>query len=326
MSSNSLAAAKRIASPPSTPPVVRKRKSLWSYWREYTSIAPFYVLFAAFSIFPLGYAVYLVTQKWDGLGASTYVGAQQLIRLVTDGEFLTAVGNTILIFLMSEIPVVIGAIIAAAILSRPRMRARGFYQTLAFLPQVTSIVAIAVVFQSLFDNNFGMINSLLTAIGLPAIPWLTNPWLIKVVIALMVIWRGFGYFMVVFLAGLAAIPQELDEAARLDGASGLRTFWSVKLPLLRPTIVFVIITGTISGFQMFTEPQVLFNGLAGPNNAALTMMFLQVQYIGAASAGGTAVPVFPDFGYATAIGWGVFVILLILSFFNSRLLRLNNEN
>jgi cellobiose transport system permease protein len=303
--------------------VALRRRPIRSYWREYASIAPFYVLFVLFAAFPLIYALYLVTQSWDGLGEPQFVGLQQIVRLFTGGEFGLALWNTVLIFLMAQIPVVIGALIAAFLLSRPKVRAKGFYQTMIFLPQVTSLVAVAVVFQSLFSDNFGLINKVIAAVGLPPVPWLTNPWLIKLVIALTVVWRGLGYFMVVFLAGLAAVPREIEEAALIDGAGPLRSFWSVTLPLLRPTIVFVVITGTIAGFQIFAEPQVLFNqtgGSGGPGNAALTLMLLQTEYIGGAN-----LSVVPDLGYATAIGWGIFVILILLALFNSRLLKLAND-
>lgn len=300
-----------------------KRKPLRMYWREYLSISPFFVVFTLFSAFPLFYALYLVTQSWDGLGQMQFVGVSQIVRLFTGGEFGLALWNTILIFLMAQIPVVIGALIAAFLLSRPKVRAKGFYQTMLFLPQVTSLVAVAVVFQSLFSDSFGLINKVIAWLGLPPVPWMSNPWLIKLVIALTVIWRGLGYFMVVFLSGIAAIPREVEEAAIVDGAGPVRLFWSVILPLLRPTIVFVIVTGTISGFQIFAEPQVLFNqagGSGGPGNAALTLMLLQTQYIGGAN-----LSVVPDLGYATAVGWGIFIILILLAVLNSRLLSLADE-
>jgi len=310
-----------MATTTATPPrTLRRKRTLASYWRQYVSIAPFYLLFAGFAIFPLFYAMYLVTQSWDGLGPTEFVGFDQIIRLVTDGEFLLALFNTVIIFLFAQVPVVVGALVAAYLLSRPGIRAKGFYQTLIFLPQVTSLVAVAIVFQSLFSDNFGIINKLIELVGLPPIPWMSNPWLIKVVIALTIIWRSLGYFMVVFLSGIAAIPRELDEAALIDGAGAARTFWSITLPMLRPTIIFVVITGTISGFQVFAEPQVLFNqtgGTGGPGNAALTLMLLQTEYIGGAN-----ISVVPDLGYATAVGWGIFIILILLAAFNSRLLRL----
>ena len=291
-------------------------KSIRSFWREYLAISPFYVLFAVFGIFPLIYGIYLSTQKWDGLGPSTFVGFDQFVRLFNDSQFYTSVFNTVAIFIIGLVPAIIGALLAACILSQAKLRASGFYQTLLFLPQMTSLVAVAIVFQSLFGNNFGLINHFLTSFGFGALPWLSNTWLVKIVIACMVIWRGLGYFMVVFLAGIAAIPSEIYDAGKVDGAGAVRSFWSLTLPLLRPSIVFVALIGTISGFHLFTEPNVLFPGTGGPNNSGLSMMLLQVQYFG-----GSAGIRIPDLGYATVVGWAVFVILLGVSVFNSRLLR-----
>lgn len=294
-----------------------RRRPVWSYWREYVSVAPFFVLFLAFGIVPLGFAVFLSMQSWDGLGPFEFVGLAQFEELFGDSQFWTAVTNTVVIFLLGQIPVVLGALVAASILSRPGLRGKGFYSTLLFLPQVTSLVAVAVVFQSLFSNEFGIINNFLQMLGVDKLPWMTDTLLVKVVIAAMVVWRGLGFFLVVFLAGMAAIPTDVYDAARIDGAGPVRTFWSITLPLLRPSIIFVSLTGTIAGLQMYTEPRVLFDGTSGPNDAALTMMLMQVQYMGGAAGGRI-----PDLGYATVIGWAVFVILVFVAVFNTRLLRL----
>ncbi|MFB7251211.1 carbohydrate ABC transporter permease [Microbacterium sp. NPDC056234] len=295
-------------------------------WREYLSIAPFFVLFAAFSVIPLIYALYLSTQQWDGLGASEFVGLLQWQRLFERGDFFYAAGNTALIFLMGQVPAVLGALVAAAVLAQPKLRGRGFYQAAFFLPQVTSLVVVAVVFQAVFSGNFGIVNSALKSIGLEPVMWLTDEWGIRIVIALMIIWRGFGYFLVIFMAGLASIDSSLYEAAKIDGAGAVRTFWSITIPMLRPTLVFVILTGTISGLQIFTEPQVLFNGQGGPHNAGMTMMLLQYQYLGGPGLTAATSPVRVDLGYGTVIGWAVFILLLALAAINYRVLRRNTED
>nr|WP_231747334.1 sugar ABC transporter permease [Auraticoccus cholistanensis] len=223
---------------------------------------------------------------------------------------------------MGQVPVVIGALVAAVLLSRRGLRGAGVYQTLFFLPQVTSVVAIAVVFQSLFSQSYGIVNRLLSMVGIGPVPWLESAWGVKVVIALMIIWQTTGYFMVIFLAGLAAIDPALYEAATLDGAGGVQRFFHITLPMLRPTIIFVLVTGTISGFQLFTQPQVLLNGGTGPFDSGLTMMYLQVRYLGS-SGSGTAV--FPDLGYAAAIGWAIFVVLVVLAAVNAAVLRRNRR-
>ncbi len=298
-----------------TRPARTRRRAALRYWREYLAISPFYVLFAVFGLFPLLFAVYLSMVSWDGLGQPEWVGLAQFERLFTSDQFFQALGNTIIIFVMAQIPVILASLAAAALLSSPRLRGRGIYQTLFFLPQVTSIVAVAIIFQSLFSTNFGIVNTLLQSLGLGAVPWLTSEWGVRFVVALMIFWRSFGYFVVIFLAGIASIPPTLYEAARLDGAGPFRILRSITMPMITPTIIFVAVTGTISGFQIFTEPQVLTNGLGGPDGSVITMMFLQVGYMGA-----TLPTVRTDLGYATVIGWGIFAVLILLAVANARLI------
>lgn len=296
---------------------VRHKRLRRSNWHLYLAISPFFILFGIFGIGPLFYAGWLSLHRWNGLSAPVFVGFDQFLRLVRDGAFLDALLTTILIFIMAQIPLVIGALAAAATLAQLKGRARAFYQTALFVPQITSLVMVAVVFQSLFSGSYGIVNRALGALGFPIIDWLADWWGIKWVIALMVIWRGFGYFMVIFLAGLAAIPPSLYDAAKIDGAGAFRTFWSITLPLLRPTIVFVVIISSIGGLQLFTEPQVLFNGLGGPNNAGRTIMLLQYQYLGSTLGSASL----PDLGYATTISIATFVILLVVSLAQARVLR-----
>ncbi|MFJ5779783.1 carbohydrate ABC transporter permease [Streptomyces sp. NPDC093094] len=298
--------------------------ALVKHWRDYASIAPFFVLFAAFGVVPLLYALYLSTLQWDGISDPEFVGLDQWARLFDTPDVVTAAGNTVIIFLLGQIPVAIGALIAAAMLSQPRLRFRGFYQTAFFLPQVTSVVAVTIVFQSLFAEKYGFVNNILDMLGLPAQQWLSEPWKMKVVIALMVIWRGFGYFLLLFMAGIAAIDRSLVEAAQIDGANPVRIFRSITLPMLTPTLVFVTLTGAIAGMQIFTEPQVLFNftgNPGGPNNGGLTMMLLQYEYLGGIGSTGTIQLVKPDLGFAAVIGWVIFIALVLLALINNRFLR-----
>ncbi|GAB2934675.1 hypothetical protein GCM10027075_38990 [Streptomyces heilongjiangensis] len=160
-------------------------------------------------MFPLGIAAHLSLHKWDGIGAMQYVGFEQFHRLLDDGQFWQSVLTTVEVFVMSQIPMVVAALAAAFVLSSDRPCLRGLYQTVHFLPQVTSIVVIAIVFQLLFGSNFGMINRLLVAVGFPSVEWMASTRGADTVIALMIIWRGFGYPVIFFMAGMAATPPEL---------------------------------------------------------------------------------------------------------------------
>ncbi|MCL8017230.1 carbohydrate ABC transporter permease [Streptomyces sp. AS02] len=274
----------------------------------YLSVSPFFVMFAVFGIFPLFVAGYLSLHRWDGLAPMRYVGFDQFTRLADDPEFWHALLTTLEIFAMSQVPLAVAALSAAFLLSNQRLRLRGLYQTIYFLPQVTSIVVIAIVFASIFGNNYGLINRTLGWLHLPTLDWMTSTWGVNTVIALMIIWRGFGYLVLFFMAGMAAIPPELYEAADLDGARPARQLWSITLPMMRPTIVFAMLTGIVGGMQVFTEPQVLVGSL-GTNSPGVTMMLLQYDYIGQNPVAGAET----DLGYASAIGWAVFVVVALAS-------------
>ncbi|MFJ8750923.1 carbohydrate ABC transporter permease [Streptomyces sp. NPDC102441] len=286
----------------------------------YLAIAPFFVLFAVFGIVPLVVAGYMSLHKWDGLGPMRFVGFDQFTRLVDDPQFWRALLTTIEIFAISQLPLAIAALGVAFLLSNRRLRFRGLYQSIYFLPQVTSIVVIAIVFHSLFGSNFGMVNRILEWLHLPSVDWMASTWGVNTVIALMIIWRGFGYLVLLFLAGMAAIPPELYEAAEIDGARASRQLWSITLPMLRPTIVFAMLTGIVSGLQVFTEPQVLIGG-DGSGAPGVTLMLLQYDYIGRNPAIGAQ----PDLGYASAIGWAVFIVVALASATSWAVSRRNSD-
>ena len=203
------------------------------------------------------------------------------------------------------------ALVLAFMLNQ-QIRGKSAYRMAYFIPNVTSIVAIAIIFGSIFTNEFGLINALLrVAPGLETVEWLNTPWGIKFAIAAMVIWRWTGYNAIIYLAGLQAIPTELYEAARVDGASWFQVFFRITIPLLRPIILFTVITSTIGGMQLFTEPQVLLGSGGGVGSEGQTMVLYLYQQAF----------VFNQFGYGAAIGWALFVIMIIFSFVNWRLVQ-----
>jgi len=295
-----------------TPSPARKQGNpLKRFWPQYLSIAPFYILFLVFGLFPLVFSIWLSFNDWDGMGRAKFVGLAQYQYLITDSRFWHAVGNTFLIWVMSTIPMLFLALVIAFLLHQ-NIRFKGFYRVAYFIPNVTSMVAMAIVFGSIFSNSFGLINSALTALGAAQVPWLTNPWGIKVTIAVMVIWRWTGYNAILYLAGLQAISTELYESARVDGANGWNIFSRITVPLLRPVILFTVITSTIGGLSLFTEPQVLFNNSSnpgGPGDGGLTIVLYQYYQ---------AFQQF-DFGYGAAIAWALFIIAVIFAIINWRL-------
>ncbi|MGC5165980.1 carbohydrate ABC transporter permease [Luteimicrobium sp. DT211] len=292
------------------PSIKQKPTSIRRFWPQYVAISPFYLLFLVFGLVPIVFSLYISFHDWDGVGSMKFVGLQQYTYLLHDPRFWNAVKNTFIIWFMSTVPMVFFALILAFLLHQS-VRFKGFYRVAYFLPNVTSMVAMAIVFGSVFSDSFGLVNSALTALHLDAIPWLSSNWGIKTTISVMVIWRYTGYNAIIFLAGLQSISPDLYDAAKVDGAGIWRTFTRITVPLLRPVILFVVITSTIGGLGLFTEPQVLLTESGGPNESGMTIVLYQYNQ---------AFTQF-DFGYGSAIGWALFVIAALFAVINWRLVR-----
>ncbi|GCE14713.1 carbohydrate ABC transporter permease [Tengunoibacter tsumagoiensis] len=291
-------------------PAQRRRPRRSRHLPLYLSIAPFYLLFLVFGLTPVLFSLYLAFQKWDGISSMRYIGFNNFSYLLTDTHFWQAIGNTILIWLMATIPT-LGLALISAFLLNTSIRHTTLYKLAFFLPHVTSVVAIAIIFSTLFGNQFGLLNALITALGGGRIPWLLNPLGIKFAIACMIIWRATGYNAIIYLAGLQSIPKVLYEAARIDGAHSLQIFKNITLPLLRPIILFTVITSTISGLQVFTEPQVLVGPNGGPGASGMTMVLYLYQQAFSRDR----------FGYGSAVGWGMFVIIVAFSILNWKIVQ-----
>ncbi|MFG2935528.1 carbohydrate ABC transporter permease [Streptomyces sp. NPDC048282] len=286
----------------------RRRRHLPSY----AAISPYYVLFAVFGAFPVGFSLYLSFQDWDGIGDMKFVGFRQYYWLLHDSVFWHALLNTFEIWFLSTVPMLFLALVLAFLL-HSQTRFSAAWRVAYFIPNVTSMVAMTIVFGSVFAQA-GLANSLLKAVGVDGVSWLTSALGIKSAIALMIIWRWVGYNALIFLAGLQAIPTELFEAARVDGANSRQLLFRVIVPQLRPVILFAVITSTINGLQIFTEPQVLFYSddpgtAGGPGQEGMTI----VLYLWQKS--------FNDlqFGYGAAMGWLLFAVIALFAIVNWRL-------
>lgn len=295
---------------PAAPGAPRRPKSLRSYWPQYVAVAPFYLLFCVFGLFPILFSIVLSFTDWDGMGQLQFVGLAQYQYLLADSRFWNAVANTFIIWFLSTIPMLFLALLIAFLL-HSNIRFKGAYRVAYFVPNVTSMVAMAIVFGSIFSDTFGLVNSALTALGAESISWLSSSWGIKITIAVMVIWRWTGYNAIIYLAGLQSIPTELYDAARVDGASSWRIFTSITIPMLRPVILFTVITSTIGGLSLFTEPQILLGNSGGTDEAGMTIVLYQYNQ---------AFTQF-DFGYGSAIAWALFVFAALFAAINWRLLR-----
>ncbi len=279
----------------------------------YLYIAPFFLLFALVGLFPLLYTAYVSVHDWHLIGGQgEFVGIQNFADVLAQPRFVTALRNTFSIFLLSSVPQVIMAIIIAAILDA-NLRAKTFWRMGVLLPYVVAPVAVALIFSRLFADQAGMINTLLGHIGVPTIRWHADPLSSHVAIATMVNFRWTGYNTLIFLAAMQAVPRDLYEAAVLDGAGRVRQFFSVTVPMLRPTIIFVVITSTIGGLQIFDEPRMFDQfGLGGADRQWMTItMFLYELGWGAQKS----------FGRAAAVAWILFLIILVIGLINFSITR-----
>ena len=282
---------------------------------SFLAISPFYVIFLVFLLIPIGFSLYLAFTSWDGLGPIKFVGLQQFRFLLKDPTFWLALRNTLIIWVLSTVPMLFMSLVIASLVNSTK-RFTAFYRVAFFIPSATSIVAIALFFSAIFSENYGLVNVVLHAMHLPTVDWLSDSWTIKIVIAVLMTWQWTGYNAIIYLAGMQAIPPELYEAARVDGAGAIRMFFSITIPLLRPIILFTVIISTVTGLQSFTEPQVLFGSAAsinpnsgGPVQAGLTLILYFYHQAFDNN----------DFGYAAAIAWAAFLVILLFTAINWRL-------
>ncbi|WP_143226305.1 carbohydrate ABC transporter permease [Actinomyces provencensis] len=277
-------------------------------WSPYLYIAPFFVVFAITGLYPLLYTAWVSLHKWHLIGGEQgFVGMQNYVDVVQQPTFWIALRNTFSIFLLSSVPQIIVAVFIAWILDS-NLRAKTFWRMGVLLPYVVAPVAVSMIFTKVFADQSGMANTLLGMIGVDPIGWHANAFASHIAIANMVNFRWTGYNALILLAAMQAIPQELYEAATVDGAGRLRQFFSVTIPQLRSTIIFVVITSTIGGLQIFDEPRMfdtMGNGGADKQWLTLTMYLYQLGWGPQKS-----------FGRAAAIAWILFLIIILIGMIN----------
>ncbi len=243
-------------------------------------VAPALFVIGLFFIFPAAAGLGLSLTDFDiyalaSLRNLRFVGLGNYVQLLAAPRFWQALGNT-LYFVGAGVPLSIGLSLATALLLHSRLtRWRAFFRTALFSPVVTTIVAVAVIWRYLFHTRYGMVNYALGHLGIAPINWLGDPHWAMPTIILLAIWKNFGYNMIIFLASLQAIPSELYEAARTDGASWARQLRHVTLPMLGPTLLLVSILSTAGYFQLFAEPYVLTQG--GPLRSTVSVLYFMYE-------------------------------------------------
>jgi cellobiose transport system permease protein len=300
--------------PQQVPTRVRARPTGWRMpLREriapYAYIAPFYLLFGVFGLVPFLFTFYIALFEWNPIGDKTFIGFENFSRMLADPRFWNATGNTISIWLMSTVPQLLVALVLAHVLNHARLRFALFFRMSILVPYITSVAATAIVFAQMFDRDYGLLNWLLGLVGIGSIDFVQTVWGSHVMIAAMVAWRWFGYTALLYLASLQAIPRDIYEAASIDGAGGWHQFRHITIPSLRPVIIFTIVTSTIGGLQIFTEPLLVArttNLTCGPVRQCQTLtLFLYEQGFGQY-----------QFGYGAAIGVALFLMIILIAAVN----------
>jgi multiple sugar transport system permease protein len=243
-------------------------------------VAPALALIAVFFVVPVVAGLLLSLTDFDlyAIGtpeAARFVGLRNYTQALSNPEFWRALRNT-LYFVVAGGPLsVIVSLVAALLLSAKLVRWRGLFRTIYFAPVVTTLVAVAIVWRYLYHPRYGLLDHMLGRLGIHPIDWLGNPHWAMPAIILLAVWKNFGYNMLIFVAGLQSIPEELYEAAAIDGASAWRRFVHVTLPGLAPTFLFVGVTTMIGFFQLFSEPYVMTQG--GPLRSTTSLVLLMYE-------------------------------------------------
>jgi len=300
-----------------------KKKSLFTSLGEqrwsYLFIAPAVLLFIVFVLGPVIASFYWSFTDYNGIAAPKWVGLQNYRTIFFgDPRFWTAIRNTVL-YTAGVIPpaVILSLLLALAV--DQRIRFKNFFRVIYFIPMVTSVIALSVIWKWLFaGEKYGLINHLLILAGLKPVDWLMSPVWTLPAIMIISIWASLGYNMILFLAGLQTIPTTVYEAADMDGANVWEKFWNITLPLLKPTMVFVVIIGVIASFQVFEQIYIMTEaefGIGGVLDSALTIVaylydmgFRRFQM-----------------GYASALGYIVFLVIFLITIINLKFVKFRVE-
>jgi cellobiose transport system permease protein len=311
MSETTLAPSRTAARPTPRPPrrigVADRMSRLDHTAAPYLYVSPFFILFLIVGLFPIGYTAVISFMDWDMVrNTGTFIGFDQYAYVLAQPKFWVALRNTFSIFLLSSVPQLVCAVIIAAMLSQ-NLRAKTFWRMGVLVPYVVAPVAVALIFSNMFGDKYGIINTTLADLGIPAIPWHSNAFASHIAIATMVNFRWTGYNTLILLAAMQAIPGEYYEAATVDGAGKVRQFFSITMPGLKPTLIFVIVTSTIGGLQIFDEPRMYDQfGTGGANSQWLTIS-LYLYNIGWGEW---------NFGRAAALAWILFLVILAIGVIN----------
>lgn len=263
-------------------------------------LIPAALLIFIFCFYPMIQAIILsFTKKGSG-----FAGLANYQRILKDKTFQQCLFNTVFYFIIQVPVMLLLALGLAQLLNSPKIKGKSIFRTLIFLPCATSLVSYSMIFKSLFAQD-GLVNNIITTLGFDRVDWFQNAWAARFVIIIALIWRWTGYNMVFYLAGLQNIEYSVYEAAKIDGANGWKTFWKITVPLLKPTIIMTFIMSINGTLQLFDESMNLTKG--GPANSTITMSHYVYN---------TCFVNVPNFGYAAAMSFIIFIMVAVLAFIN----------
>ena len=270
-------------------------------------LAPFLILFSLFFIYPALNSLFLSFTKYRGYGKMTFVGLDNFIKLIKYKTFWTSVWNSIFYLLSHVIPVIVLSFLFALLVKSSLITHKRFFKAAFFVPQITASVAAIMIWKVMLGTRTGVINSVLGT----QIPFIEETSLMKWSISLVLMWRSFGWYMVVFLAGLTTIPDEIIEASTIDGASTTRRIKSIIIPMMKPTFLFAFFTCSVATIKVYNEPNLL---IGSPTVSAPVSVAPIMNMVTDNVANG-------NFGTAAAAGWLMFVMIALLSILQFRLLK-----
>jgi len=263
----------------------------------YLLVTPYILHFVVFVAFPVIFSIVLTFHKWNIISPMKFSGVDNYIRLINDALFLKSIMNTF-VFLIIHIPLQIFVALVLAEILNQKIFMRGFFRAAFFLPVVVSGVVVTMLWQQMFAFDTGLLNRILTTIGLNKVGWLVDPQVAMSSIAVMATWKNVGLYVILFLVGLQTVPPHYYEAADLEGANRFQKFFNITLPMIKPTMFMVIILSTIGGFSLFIEPYIMTGG--GPLNSTISaVLYIYKQGF-----------FYYHMGYASTLG--LFFALIIL--------------
>jgi multiple sugar transport system permease protein len=264
-----------------------------------------------FTLYPVCYAVYVSLTNWNGLGVMRFVGLDNYVRLFSDANFLESLYNTF--FYMIGIPIGLALSLALAVAMNRKIVGLTAFRTIYYVPVISSLAAIAILWQWAYNGDFGLVNQALALVGIEGPNWLASTFWAKPAIILMAIWKGLGYSMILYLAAIQSVPRSLYEAAQLDGANGWQRFRTITLPLVRPVTFFLVVTNVIGGAQIFTEINIM-TPTGGPEySTASAVWHIWRQAFR-----------YQQMGYATAMAIVLGLLILVITLIQFRLNRRNS--